>query len=265
MPRGPVMNSPVVHVRLGGPVAVIRLADDDGRNAFTPTLSAEFRDAFGQAVAEPASRVILLAGLPEIFCSGGTRADLLGGLGSAPATEQDSIIRAPLRCPLPVVAAMQGHAIGGGLLLGLYCDIPVLSERSVYAANFLDYGFLPCMGATWVLPHRLGPTLGTEVLLGAARHRGAQFRDRGAPLRVLAHDQVEPAAEQFASRIARAPRLALEHAKAVLSAKWRRASSQAFDLELPGHLETLRLPEVRQRMADACRQGADDPIVELML
>jgi polyketide biosynthesis enoyl-CoA hydratase PksI len=149
---------------------------------------------------------------------------------------------------------MRGHAIGGGLLLGLYADLPLLSERSVYAANFLGYGFLPVMGASWLLPYRLGPVLGAEVLLGAARHRGAELGARGVPLRVLPHDEVEPAAERLAHRIADAPRATLVHAKAVLAAEWRRLSEQAFERELPGHLETLRLPEVRERVTS--RYGA---------
>lgn len=241
----------LVQLRLGDPVALVRLADTISRNVFTPALGAQFCDALDRAVAEPRSRVVLLAGLPDVFCSGGSRADLLGAPGSVPTTSYAGLIRTPLRCPLPVVAAMRGHAIGGGLLLGLYADVPMLSERSVYTANFLNYGFSPCNGASWVLPHRLGPVLGAELLLGAARYRGAELRDRGVPLRVLPHDEVEQAAEALAARMAAAPRRALEYAKAALTDGWWPASERAIAREVPGHLETLRLPEVRQRVAGA--------------
>jgi 4-carboxy-3-alkylbut-2-enoyl-[acp] decarboxylase len=241
----------LVQLRLGGPVAQVRLADTAGRNVFTPALGAEFGDAIDRAVAERRSRVVLLAGLPDVFCSGGSRADLLGDPGGVPTTSYEGLIRAPLSCPLPVVAAMRGHAIGGGLLLGLYADVPMLSERSVYTANFLNYGFAPCNGASWVLPHRLGPVLGAELLLGAGRYRGGELRARGVPLAVLAHEQVEPAAEALAARMAAAPRRALEYAKAALVDGWWPASERAIRREVPGHLETLRLPEVRQRVAGA--------------
>ncbi len=241
--------SELVRTLTGGPVAVVRLADAVGRNVITPALDAQFRAALARAVAEPASRVVLLAGAADLFCAGASRADLVGGPDSVPTTEYEGFVRAPLQCPLPVVAAMRGHAIGGGLLLGLYADVPVLSERSVYTANFLSYGFSPCMGASWLLPHRLGPVLGAEVLLGAGRHRGRELRERGVPLRVLPHDDVEPAAEALAAQIAMAPRRALEVAKAALAADWRQASERAFQREIPGHLETLRLPEVRRRAA----------------
>lgn len=249
--------SQLVEASLGGPVATLRLVDSAGRNALTEELAEQFGGALARAVAEPSSRVVLLAGLPDIFCSGGTRESLL-----APPTENgtlghDAVIRAPLRCPLPVVAAMRGHAIGGGLIFGLYADLPVLSERSVYVANFLGYGFLPCMGATWVLPERLGPVLGAEVLLSAARYRGRELRERGAPLPVLPHAEVEPYARALSSQLARAPRRTLEHAKAALAAPQRLASEQAFARELHGHLETLREPSVRQ----AVRNGfSTDPV-----
>ena len=240
----------LVTATLGAAVATIRLTDSAQRNALTPQLAAEFTDALAGAVAEPATRVVVLAGLSDVFCSGGTRDSLLADQGEHGTLSHDQVIRAPLRCPLPTVAAMRGHAIGGGLLFGLYADVPVLSERSVYVANFLGYGFLPCMGATWVLPHRLGPALGTEVLLSAGRYRGRQLQERGAPVRVVAHDEVEECARDLAEQIARAPRPTLEHAKATLAAPWRQASDAAFAREVPAHLETLRQPSVRRAVVD---------------
>lgn len=238
-----------VKVSFSDAVATVRLADTENRNVFTPELVALFQAALAAAVAEPEARVVLLAGLPDIFCAGGSRESLLAEPEGRETLGHDQIVRAPLRCPLPVVAAMRGHAIGGGLLFGLYADIPVLSERSVYTANFLSYGFMPCMGATWVLPHRLGPVLGTEVLLGAARFRGRELRERGAPLSVVPHDAVEATAAGLAARIATAPRRALEHTKAALAATWRAESDHAFEREVAGHLETLKHPVVRQAVA----------------
>lgn len=242
--------SRLVEASIGGPVATIRLIDHAGRNALTEPLAAQVGAALTRVVAEPASRVVLLAGLPDLFCSGGTRDSLLAEPGEQGTLSHDAVIRAPLRCPLPVIAAMRGHAIGGGLIFGLYADIPVLSERSVYVANFLGYGFMPCMGASWVLPERLGPVLGTEVLLGAARFRGRQLRERGVPLPVLPHDEVEGYARELSTRMARAPRRTLEHAKAALAAPRWQASEAAFARELPGHLETLREPSVRRLVAN---------------
>jgi polyketide biosynthesis enoyl-CoA hydratase PksI len=243
------MNAGPVQAAVGGPVAVVRLADEVGRNVVSRELDAGLRGALDRAVAHPASRVVLLAGLPDIFCAGGSRADLAGGPDAVPTPEWVRFIQAPMHCPLPVVAALRGHAIGGGLLLGMYADLPVLSERSVYTANFLRYGFLPCMGATWLLPHRLGPVLGAELLLTAGRYRGGELRARGVPLRVEPHDEVEAVARRLADRMAAAPRRTLALLKQALVAEWRCAARQAFERELPGHLETVRLPSVQAKVA----------------
>lgn len=245
----------LVETVLGGPVATLRLADAAGRNALTPGLSAELTSAIARAVAEPASRVVLLAGLPDIFCSGATRDILLADPAERLTVGYDEVIRAPLRCALPVVAAMRGHAIGGGLLLGLYADLPVLSERSVYVANFLAYGFAPCMGATWVVPSRLGAALGAEVLLGAGRHRGRELAERGAQVRVVPHDEVETLAQRLAAGVAAAPRRALEFAKAAMVAPWLQASDEAFAREIDGHLESLGQAAVREAVADRFEPG----------
>lgn len=235
----------ILQVSIGEPVAVIRLADAVNRNVLTPDLATGFTDALDRAVADPSTRVVLVNGLPDIFCAGGSRMSLLADPASGATLSQDDIVRAPLRCPLPVVAAMRGHAIGGGLLFGLYADLAVLSERSVYTANFLSYGLMPCLGATWVLTNRLGPTLGTEMLLGAARYRGRELRERGAPVSVVGHDAVEPTAAGLAARIAAAPRRTLEYAKVALAASWREEADDAFKREVGGHLDTLAHPAVR--------------------
>lgn len=235
----------IVQVSVGDPVAVIRLADAANRNVLTPELTSAFTAALDRAVADPSTRVVLVTGLKDIFCAGGPQATLLADPASGATLRLFEMVRSPLLCPLPVVAAMRGHAIGGGLVFGLYADVAVLSERSVYTANFLNYGLMPCMGSTWVLPARLGHALGTEMLLGAARFRGKQLRERAAPVPVVAHDAVEPEAAGLATRIAGAPRKALEYAKAALAATCRVAADDAFKRETHGHLDTLAQPAVR--------------------
>ena len=95
--------SELVETQLGGPVALIRLTDSVGRNVLTPALDAQVRAAFKRAPADPATRVVLLAGLPDIFCAGGSRADLLG----EPGMTGSSGHRCAARCPWwPRCAAM---------------------------------------------------------------------------------------------------------------------------------------------------------------
>ncbi|MGH1554694.1 enoyl-CoA hydratase-related protein [Streptomyces sp. L7] len=171
-------HSPVA-VRLEAPLAHVSLRDAAHGNRITPAARTALPAALAEAAADPGTRVIVLSGLPEIFCSGGTREDLTAD-GEARTPAGWDFVRAAADCPLPVVAAVQGHAIGGGLLLALYADAVVLSDRSSYAANFLTYGFTPCLGATHVLPAVLGQALGTEMLYTGRPYRGRELLARGA-------------------------------------------------------------------------------------
>ena len=159
--------------------------------------------------------------------------------------------RALAYCPLPVVAAMKGHAFGAGLMFGLYADVPVLSERSIYAANFLQYGMAPYMGATYLLRSRLGPALGSEMLLTARGYRGSELRSRGASVLVVGHDDVISTATAIANRIATAPRRPLELVKQQLAAQTIADADAAMAAELEPHHTALGLPFVRERAAAA--------------
>ncbi|WP_199520532.1 enoyl-CoA hydratase-related protein, partial [Kitasatospora sp. MBT63] len=149
--RGTTAGPEVVSLSWQGPIAVVRMADREGRNTFGPDFSRGLVDAVGRAVAEERTRVVLVEGMPELFCAGGSQRELVHFARGEGSFDTDDFFRVLARCPLPVVASVQGHAIGGGLVLALYADLAVFSERSVYAGNFMRYGFTPGMGATHLL------------------------------------------------------------------------------------------------------------------
>ncbi len=246
--RGPVT------VRLGGRVAVVRMTDEEGRNAAGPEMATGLPEALELAVAERETRVIVVTGLPHVFATGASR-DFLMRLDRA---VMEPFMRAFAHCPLPVVSAMQGHAMGGGLTQGLYADVPVLSERSVYAANFANYGLAPEYGTTWLLPSRFGSALGTEMLLTARGYRGAELRARSAPVRIVVHDEVLPVSLGLARGIARAPRRTLELLKSQLAGRLLRASDEAIAVELGPHEDAWASPERRELVAE--RYGRPEEI-----
>ncbi|WP_186260538.1 enoyl-CoA hydratase-related protein, partial [Burkholderia gladioli] len=119
---------------------------------FCRDLAAAFRDV----AAEPACKAVVLTGYDTYFCSGGTREGLLElSEGGSKFTDMP-IYNLPLECDVPVIAAMQGHGIGGGFVLGLFADLVVLSRESIYTTNFMKYGFTPGFGSTLVLREKLG-------------------------------------------------------------------------------------------------------------
>ncbi len=239
------MTGPV-SLTVTGRVAVVAMADTASGNAISPGLAGGLRDALAGAAADPRVHVVVVTGLPDRFSCGASEEYL----GAEVRVDVEPFVRAFAHCPLPVVAAMRGHAVGGGLVQGLYADLPILSERSVYAANFLAFGLAPEYGTTWVLPHRLGSVLGAELLLTARGYRGAELRDRGAPVRVVPHEEVEPLALREAQRIARAPRHALRLLKAQLAAQALAASDAAIGAEREPHELAWASPDRPRLVAD---------------
>lgn len=243
------MSAELVSLHWEGATAVVRLRDADGRNTFGPAFCRGLVQKMEEAVADGRTRVVLVEGMPELFCAGGSQVELMRfaqGIGSFDA---DDFFRVFARCPLPVVAAVQGHAIGGGLVLALYADLLVLSERSVYTANFLHYGFTPGMGATYLLPARFGLVLGQEILYTAQNYRGAQLRERGAPVRVVSHAEVPRVARDLAASTAQAPRESLELLKEHLARALIEQTDAAIASEVEMHGVSFQLPDVQYRIA----------------
>ncbi|AVG17419.1 polyketide synthase [Chromobacterium sp. TRC.1.1.SA] len=243
------MSGPVVAVENASPgVALIRMQDRANKNTFTFEMIDRLTEAFAEAGARQDIRAVVLTGYDSYFSSGGTQEGLRDLFeGRYRFTDKD-LYSVALNCPLPVVAAMQGHGIGGGFVLGLFADLAVLARESVYTANFMKYGFTPGMGATLVLPEKLGPALAQEMMLGAGNYRGEELQRRGAPFPVLPREQVLPHALELAASLAEKPRQSLVALKRHLSASLRARLPAFIEQELELHEQTFHQPEVRERI-----------------
>jgi polyketide biosynthesis enoyl-CoA hydratase PksI len=118
----------------------------------------------------------------------------------------------------------------------------------VYTTNFMKYGFTPGMGATHLIPSRLGLALGTEMLFTANSYRGDELRARGVPYDVLPRARVLTKALEVAGALAEMPRISLIELKRHLSGALRKCLSNAVDAELIMHDATFGLDEVRQNI-----------------
>ncbi|ERE14004.1 hypothetical protein O166_00130 [Pseudogulbenkiania ferrooxidans EGD-HP2] len=224
------------------------MQDRANKNTFTFEMIDRLTEAFAEAGARQDVRAVVLTGYDSYFSSGGTQEGLRDLFeGRYRFTDKD-LYSVALNCPLPVVAAMQGHGIGGGFVLGLFADLAVLARQSIYTANFMKYGFTPGMGATLVLPEKLGPALAQEMMLGAGNYRGEELQRRGAPFPVLPRESVLPHALELAASLAEKPRQSLVALKRHLSASLRARLPAFIEQELELHEQTFHQPEVRERI-----------------
>lgn len=245
-----MMSSPVVELHEVNPMIVqIKMQDRVNKNTFSSELTEGLIDAFATVSDRTQYKVAILTGYDSYFASGGTQEALLHlSNGKGKFTDRD-LYSLALRCPIPVISAMQGHGVGGGFVMGMFADFVVLSRESIYTANFMKYGFTPGMGATCILPQKLGLSLATEMMLTARNFRGEELQQRGVPFPVLPREKVMAYAIDLAENLAEKPRISLVTLKNHLMARLRNELPTAIAQEVSMHDVTFHQPEVKERIA----------------
>ncbi|MBT2193478.1 polyketide synthase [Bacillus inaquosorum] len=243
------MVTSVVHFQeLGPEIVLLRMQDQEHKNTFSKALIDGLLDAFEAIQASDTYKVVILTGYDTYFASGGTREGLLAIHEGREKFTDKNVYSLALNCNIPVIAAMQGHGIGGGLIMGLFADFVILSRESVYTTNFMKYGFTPGMGATCILPRKLGISLTEELLINSGTYRGAELEKRGIPFPVLPRVEVLDYAIDLAREIAEKPRYSLVLLKDHLVSPIRNELPAIIEKEVLMHEKTFHQPEVRMRI-----------------
>lgn len=229
-------------------IVQIRMQDRVGKNTFTEALTQGLMDAFAEVERLAECKTVILTGYDNYFASGGTQEQLLKLSDGRGAFTDRALYSLPLHCPVPVISAMQGHGIGGGFVLGMFADMVILGRESIYAANFMRYGFTPGMGATLILPQKLGIGLATEMMQSANNYRGEELQQRGVPFAVLPREKVMARALELARTLAEKPRVSLLTLKSHLTADLRAALPETVTQEVAMHAVTFAQPEVKSRI-----------------
>lgn len=239
----------VVHLhRRSTAIAVIEMADREGRNTFTRALVGGLGVALRRVAEDRTIKVVVIHGYDSIFCAGGTQEELLTLAEHKVTFDAHDFYRALLDCPVPVIAAMQGHALGGGLVFGLYADLVVLSQEAIYSANFMKYGITPGMGATVLLPMKLGASLANEMLFSARGYHGGTLRERGIGIPVVPRAETVATALKLANDLADKSDVALRLLKQAMNHRLLQELPAAIAREKAMHETSFAQPDVIDRI-----------------
>lgn len=240
----------LIEIRPG--VALVKMQDRENKNTFTRELVLGLEEAFKTIEENPHFKVVIITGYDNYFASGGTKEDLIaiqeGKANFDESPGDKNIYSLSLDCRIPVIAAMQGHAIGGGLAFGMFADFIILSRESVYTANFMKYGFTPGFGSTYIFPIKLGLTLAEDFLMSARTFRGSELEKRGVPFEVYPRKEVIKRALELAEIIAEKPRISLVTLKDHLVAEHRKKIPEIIKQEVAMHDLTFHQPEVKENI-----------------
>ena len=185
-------------------VAVITLHRPEHMNTFSGTMGQELGRAYRECDENDEVRAVILTGAGRAFCAG---ADMSGGESTFEKQNASSFSAAGVDPPAwevrkPVIAALNGHAVGLGLTLALQCDIRILAREGKYGVLQVRRGVMPDAYAHWTLPRLVGLARAAEILLSGRRFSGEEAFELGLASRVLPAEEVLPAALELARDIA---------------------------------------------------------------
>lgn len=190
-------------------VATIWLNRPERRNSFSPDMTRELHESFARFEADEGVRAIVVTGAGKYFSAG---ADLGrgGSTFSRPAADgsagQQQSGRAgriePGRMRTPIIAAMNGSAVGMGITLPISWDVRFAAADAKYGFVFTRRGIVPEAGSTWMLPRLVGVSRAMELLLSGRIFSGTEGAEMGLFSRALPAGDVLPAAQEFARDLA---------------------------------------------------------------
>ncbi|HVE93082.1 MAG TPA: enoyl-CoA hydratase-related protein [Actinomycetota bacterium] len=222
-------------------VATITLNRPDALNALDNQMAGELQDALKKTSRDKSARALVLTGAGRAFCSG---QDLKAVTGeSAPATlgahvrkAWNPIVLAIHEMDKPVVAAVNGVAAGAGCSLALVCDVRIASEKAMFIEVFSKVGLIPDSGSTWLLPRLVGFGKALEMAWTAEPVGAQDALALGLVNRVVAPDDLETEAHDFARGLASGPTLALTLTKRAMVKAMTSTFAEALHYE--AHLQT---------------------------
>ncbi|WP_428629677.1 crotonase/enoyl-CoA hydratase family protein [Sphingopyxis sp.] len=190
-----------------GPVTIVTIDRPARRNAVDPDTAAALRDAFTTFAADDCARVAILTGREGHFCAGFD----LNAVGSSRYDPDGPGPMGPTRMLLdkPVIAAVEGHAVAGGLELALWCDLRVAAASAVFGVYCRRWGVPLIDGGTVRLPRIVGQGRALDMILTGRPVEAQEAHHIGLADRVVADGEALPAAIELAKQIAAFPQLCM--------------------------------------------------------
>lgn len=230
-------------------VLVATLHRPDTRNAFSGPMGRALGELYARADVDDAVRVVVLTGTPPAFCAG---ADFSGGSEVFERSESTTFSANPVWPPAwrirkPVIAAVNGHAIGIGFTLTLHCDIRFMALDAKYGIVQVRRGVMPDAFSHWTLPRIAGMATAADLLLTGRTFTGAEAQQLGVASRVLPSAEVLPAALEVAHDMAvnTAP-VSVAVTKRLLWGSFALDPAQIERLETELHHHVMGEPDARE-------------------
>ncbi len=217
-------------------VALIRLNRPEMMNALEAALAKDLVDAVRHAGADPDIGAIVLTGTGKVFSSGGDLSRLMQGFelveGRQWLKDGYGQILELTRVGKPVLAAVNGYAVGAGFSLALMCDLIYAAESAKFGMAFVKVGAIPDCGALYFLPRLVGLQKAKELVFSGSNISASEAKRVGIVNDLFADEDLLDKTIALAAQLAEGPAVALAQAKEILNASSSLSLDQVMELEI---------------------------------
>ncbi|AKT36506.1 crotonase/enoyl-CoA hydratase family protein [Chondromyces crocatus] len=239
-----------VHYRVTDTIALVTLDRPEVRNAVDGPTAAALADAFRRFDADPAAKVAVFTGAGDTFCAGADLKALASGHGNRVEPEGDGPL-GPTRMLLskPVIAAIEGYAVAGGLELALWCDLRVAAEDAVLGVFCRRFGVPLIDGGTVRLPRLIGLSHALDLILTGRAVGSEEAIRMGLVNRVVPRGEALNAAMDLATQLAALPQQCLREDRLSAYEQAGMTLEDALENELQHGIASLAEPEFREGLS----------------
>jgi enoyl-CoA hydratase len=233
-----------VRYETDGPVAIVTILRAEVRNAVDQPTAEALSSSFRKFDADPDLACAVLTGEQGTFCAGADLKAVTTGSGNRVIQEGDGPM-GPTRMQLgkPVIAAVEGHAVAGGLELSLWCDMRVAAKDAVFGVYCRRWGVPLIDGGTLRLPRLIGQSHAMDMILTGRPVSGEEALRMGLANRLVEPGQALGAAIELAKQLARFPQNCLRSDRLSSLRQWGLDEGAALELETELGLEVIRSGE----------------------
>ncbi|HNO66840.1 MAG TPA: crotonase/enoyl-CoA hydratase family protein [Tepidiformaceae bacterium] len=230
-----------------GPIAIVTINRPDVRNAVDRATAAALAEAFRRFDADEALSVAILTGAGGYFCAGADLKAVASGGGNRTANDGDGPMGpSRMRLSKPVIAAVEGFAVAGGLELSLWCDMRVAARDAVFGVFCRRWGVPLVDGGTVRLPRLIGESHALDLILTGRGVSGDEALRMGLANRIVEPGQALNAAKELALQIAGFPQRCMRSDRLSALEQWDLAFDEAMANETRRGLEVIASSETRE-------------------
>lgn len=248
------------HIRIEREAGVLTLtlARPERKNALTNEMYGALADAIGSAADDPSTRVVLLRAEGDLFCAGNDIGEFARqSAGKGPQERHVTrFLRALVETTIPLVAAVQGKAVGVGTTLLLHCDLVVLAEDAQLVTPFVSLALVPEAASTLLMPLRIGHVRSWELFTLGEPLGARDALAWGLANRVVPGAELHATASALARRLANCPRGSLVASKRLM--RDAAVLMRQIDAETLAFQERLKGPEAREAFLAFAEKRAPD-------